>query len=49
MSEELRLALEERRHAVLKDALLDINVPESAMLIVSLSEKGCRSGWEVTA
>ena len=39
MCQEPQLALEERRHAVLKDVLLNNNVPGSAMLVlVSLSD-----------
>jgi hypothetical protein len=39
MCQEPQLVLEERRHAVLKDVLLNNNVPGSAMLVlVSLSD-----------
>jgi hypothetical protein len=36
MFEALQLALEERRHAVLKDALLNGNVPGSAITMMVL-------------
>lgn len=36
MSEALQLAVEERRHDVLRDALLNDNVPGSAMMMMAL-------------
>lgn len=40
MCQAPQLALEERRHAVTKDVLLNINVPGSAMLaLVSVSDE----------